>query len=121
MLTQDRDPIPREKAINFIPIEIIKKMGQEAAEQEFEEKKRKKAEMKRMAELYKQKQMIMEQTGDDNIFKENEEEQSSFWLNNINTGMYIDLSLRALIHGLNHLVLPKNYNILEELFNIIRM
>ena len=30
--------------------------------------------------------MIMEQTGDDNIFKENEEEQSSFWLNNINTG-----------------------------------
>ena len=86
MLTQDRDPIPREKAINFIPIEIIKKMGQEAAEQEFEEKKRKKAEMKRMAELYKQKQMIMEQTGDDNIFKENEEEQSSFWLNNINTG-----------------------------------
>jgi hypothetical protein len=86
MLTQDRDPIPREKAINFIPIEIIKKMGQEAAEQEFEEKKRKKAEMKRMAELYKQKQMIMEQTGDDNIFKESEEEQSSFWLNNINTG-----------------------------------
>ena len=32
MLTQDRDPIPREKAINFIPIELIKKMGQEAAE-----------------------------------------------------------------------------------------
>jgi hypothetical protein len=61
-------------------------MGQEAAEQEFEEKKRKKAEMKRMAELYKQKQMIMEQSGDDNIFKESEEEQSSFWLNNINTG-----------------------------------
>ncbi len=86
MLTQDLKPIPREKAINFIPIEIIKKMGQEAAEQEFQEKKRKKAEMKRMAELYKQKQMIMEQTGDDNISKESEEEQSSFWLNNINTG-----------------------------------
>ena len=47
MLTQDLQPIPREKAINFIPIEIIKKMGQEAAEQEFEEKKRKKAEMKK--------------------------------------------------------------------------
>ena len=36
MLTQDYEPIPREKAINFIPIEIIKKMGQEAAEQEFQ-------------------------------------------------------------------------------------
>ena len=35
MLTQDYEPIPREKAINFIPIEIIKKMGQEAADQEF--------------------------------------------------------------------------------------
>jgi len=87
MLTQDLKPIPREKAINFIPIEIIKKMGQEAAEQEFEEKKRKKAEMKRMAEKYKQMQMMMEQTGDDNASKENEdEERSSFWLNNINTG-----------------------------------
>ena len=49
MLTQDRDPIPREKAINFIPIEIIKKMGQEAAEADFQEKKRKKEELKRLA------------------------------------------------------------------------
>ena len=43
--------------------------------------------MKRMAEKYKQMQMMMEQTGDDNASKENEdEERSSFWLNNINTG-----------------------------------
>lgn len=46
MLTQDLEPIPREKAINFIPIEIIKKMGQEAAEQEFQEKKEKKKKLK---------------------------------------------------------------------------
>ena len=86
MLTQDLEPIPREKAINFIPIEIIKKMGQEAAEQEFEEKKRKKEEMKRMAEKFKQKKMMMEQSGEDSMSKEEEEERSSFWLNNINTG-----------------------------------
>ena len=57
MLTQELEPLPREKAINFIPIEILKKMGQEAAEQEFQEKKRKKEEMKRMAEKFKQKAM----------------------------------------------------------------
>ena len=81
MLTQDYEPIPREKAINFIPIEIIKKMGQEAAEQEFQEKKRKKEEIKRMAEKYKQK--LMEQENNENY---EEEKRSSFWLNNINTG-----------------------------------
>lgn len=81
MLTQDLQPIPREKAINFIPIEIIKKMGQEAAEQEFEEKKRKKEELKRMAEKAKKKAV-------DPAPKSGEEddENTSFWLNNINTG-----------------------------------
>lgn len=81
MLTQDYEPIPREKAINFIPIEIIKKMGQEAAEQEFEEKKRKKEELKRMAEKAKQKMMEPEKKpeGED-------DESTSFWLNNINSG-----------------------------------
>ena len=48
MLTQDREEIPREKAINFIPIEVIKKMGQEAAEADFKEKKRKQEELKRL-------------------------------------------------------------------------
>lgn len=80
MLTQDYDPIPREKAINFIPIEIIKKMGQEAAQQEFEEKKRKKEEMKKMAAKAKQKKEEPESK------TEEEEESTSFWLNNINTG-----------------------------------
>ena len=82
MLTQDLQPIPREKAINFIPIEIIKKMGQEAAEQEFQEKKRKKEEMKRLAEKFKQKTMAEE--NNENNFEE--DKRSSFWLNNINTG-----------------------------------
>ena len=77
MLTQDRDPIPREKAINFIPIELIKKMGQEAAEAEFKEKKRKKEELKKLAAKNK--------LPPEEAFKEPEEESSSFWLNNINS------------------------------------
>ena len=95
MLTQDLEPIPREKAINFIPIEIIKKMGQEAAEQEFQEKKRKKEEMKRMAEKYKQK--MMEQENNENKENFEEEKRSSFWLNNINSG---DI-YRSFIKGTN--------------------
>jgi Ca2+-binding EF-hand superfamily protein len=93
MLTQDYEPIPREKAINFIPIEIIKKMGQEAAEQEFQEKKRKKEEIKRMAEKYKQK--LKEQNDKEGSYEE--EKRSSFWLNNINTG---DI-YRSFIKGTN--------------------
>jgi len=81
MKTQDYEPIPREKAINFIPIEIIKKMGQEAAEQEFQDKKRKKEEMKRMAEKYKQR-LIAEEN---NEKFEEEDKRASFWLNNINS------------------------------------
>ena len=77
MLTQDRDPIPREKAINFIPIELIKKMGQEAAEAEFKEKKRKKEELKKLAAKNK--------LPPEEAFKEPEEENCSFWLNNINS------------------------------------
>ena len=77
MLTQDREPIPREKAINFIPIEIIKKMGQEAAEADFQEKKRKKEELKRLAAKSK--------LPPEELMKEPEEEGSSFWLNNINS------------------------------------
>ena len=77
MLTQDRDPIPREKAINFIPIEIIKKMGQEAAEADFQEKKRKKEELKRLAARSK--------LPPEELMKEPEEEGASFWLNNINS------------------------------------
>ena len=68
MLTQDRDPIPREKAINFIPIELIKKMGQEAAEAEFKEKKRKKEELKKLAAKNK--------LPPEEAFKEPEEENS---------------------------------------------
>ena len=77
MLTQDREIIPREKAINFIPIELIKKMGQEAAEAEFKEKKKKKEELKRLAAKSK--------LPPEELFKEPEEESSSFWLNNINS------------------------------------
>ena len=77
MLTQDRVPIPREKAINFIPIEIIKKMGQEAAEADFQEKKRKKEELKRLAAKSK--------LPPEELVKEPEEEGTSFWLNNINS------------------------------------
>ena len=77
MLTQDRAPIPREKAINFIPIEIIKKMGQEAAEADFQEKKRKKEELKRLAARSK--------LPPEELVKEPEEEGTSFWLNNINS------------------------------------
>ena len=77
MLTQDRTPIPREKAINFIPIELIKKMGQEAAEADFKEKKRKKEELKKLAEKSK--------LPPEELLKEPEEETSSFWLNNLNS------------------------------------
>ena len=77
MLTQDRMPIPREKAINFIPIELIKKMGQEAAEADFKEKKRKKEELKKLAEKSK--------LPPEELLKEPEEETSSFWLNNLNS------------------------------------
>ena len=77
MLTQDREEIPREKAINFIPIEIIKKMGQEAAEADFKEKKRKQEELKRLAAKSK--------LPPEELLKETEEEPSSFWLNNINS------------------------------------
>ena len=77
MLTQDRTPIPREKAINFIPIEIIKKMGQEAAEADFQEKKRKKEELKRLAARSK--------LPPEELMKEPEEEGTSFWLSNINS------------------------------------
>jgi len=77
MLTQDRQPIPREKAINFIPIEIIKKMGQEAAEADFQEKKRKKEELKRLAARSK--------LPPEELMKEPEEEGASFWLTNINS------------------------------------
>ena len=77
MLTQDRIPIPREKAINFIPIELIKKMGQEAAEADFKEKKRKKEELKKLAEKSK--------LPPEELLKEPEEETSSFWLNNLNS------------------------------------
>ena len=77
MLTQDREEIPREKAINFIPIEVIKKMGQEAAEADFKEKKRKQEELKR---LQAQSKLSPEE-----LLKETEEEPSSFWLNNINS------------------------------------
>lgn len=81
MLTQDYEHIPREKAINFIPIELIKKMGQEAAEQEFYDKKRKKEEMKRMAEKHKQNEIKMENS---EVKQQEDEGSSSFWLNNIN-------------------------------------
>ena len=77
MLTQDYDPIPREKAINFIPIELIKKMGQEAAEAEFKEKKRRQEELKRLAAKSK--------LPPEELFKEPDEECSSFWLNNVNS------------------------------------
>ena len=77
MLTQDREPIPREKAINFIPIELIKKMGQEAAEAEFKEKKRKKEELKRLASK--------NTLSPEEAFKEPEDNRASFWLNNINS------------------------------------
>ena len=77
MLTQDRAPIPREKAINFIPIEIIKKMGQEAAEADFQEKKRKKEELKRLA--------AKSRLPPEELVKETEEEGTSFWLTNINS------------------------------------
>ena len=77
ILTQDYDPIPREKAINFIPIELIKKMGQEAAEAEFKEKKRRQEELKRLAAKSK--------LPPEELFKEPDEECSSFWLNNVNS------------------------------------
>ena len=77
MYTQDRIPVPREKAINFIPIEIIKKMGQEAAEADFQEKKRKKEELKRLQAKSK--------LPPEELAKQPEEESSSFWLNNINS------------------------------------
>ena len=77
ILTQDREKIPREKAINFIPIELIKTMGQERAEAEFKERKRKKEEMKRLAAKY--------QLPPEELFKEPQEEYSSFWVNNINS------------------------------------
>ena len=77
MLTQDREPIPREKAINFIPIEIIKKMGQEAAEADFQEKKRKKEELKRLQAKSK--------LPPEELAKQPEDEGSSFWLNNLNS------------------------------------
>ena len=89
MLTQDRTPIPREKAINFIPIEIIKKMGQEAAEADFQEKKRKKEELKRLAARSK--------LPPEELMKQPEEEGTSFWLSNINSpDIY-----RSFIKGIN--------------------
>ena len=77
MYTQDKTLIPREKAINFIPIEIIKKMGQEAAEADFLEKKRKKEELKRLQAKSK--------LPPEELVKQPEEEPSSFWMNNINS------------------------------------
>ncbi len=70
-------------------------MRQEVAEQEFQEKKRKKEEMKRMAEKYKQK--MIEQENNENKENFEEEKRSSFWLNNINSG---DI-YRSFIKGTN--------------------
>lgn len=49
MKTQDLVEIPREKAVNFIPIEKLKKMGAEAAQAEVEEKLKKKEAMQKAA------------------------------------------------------------------------
>ena len=60
MYTQDRQIVPREQAINFVPIEKVKKMGQEAAEEE--------------AKLKKES------------LENNDDESTLFWLPRINTG-----------------------------------
>lgn len=80
MKTQDNVEIPREKAINFIPIEKLKKMGAEAAQAELEEKlKRKEQQNKAMA------------TGTE------EEAPLSIWMTKVNTSdMY-----RSFIKGTN--------------------
>ena len=80
MKTQDLIEIPREKAINFIPIEKLKKMGVEAAQAEMEEKQRKKEAAQKAA---------ASGTSDDTPM--------SFWLSKINTSdMY-----RSFLKGTN--------------------
>ncbi len=70
-------------------------MRQEVAEQEFQEKKRKKEELKIMDEKHRQK--LIEQENNENKENDEDEKRSSFWLNNIYTGDVY----RSLIKGTN--------------------
>lgn len=80
MKTQDNVEIPREKAINFIPIEKLKKMGAEAAQAEMEEKMRRKQEQNKALATGKE-----------------EEPPLSIWMTKVNTSdMY-----RSFIKGNN--------------------
>lgn len=76
MYTQDRTLVPRDVAVNLIPIEKLKKMGKEAVEAE---KAAKEAAKKAAKKALKNKENGKE--NDD----ENEDDTHQFWLSRIDT------------------------------------